>query len=1011
MEPIPALNAPNVDLLKRLENAPSGNTVVINLQGQLDIINRSASAAAQAMPEDHDLNIDEDALEGLKKLLITSYVESKDDSAEFIISNVARRLGIINPIDDDLDVLTFMSGKYSKEEVDIIRSRLFDKHIEKKEWDKAGTLIAQVSSADKKKWLEQVNEKLFSDNLQKTVVAISKLLDESERTSAIDAFLGPSFKYDNQGKLTNAEFVTAILIKVIQNLPVKESLIVSDNLSKKIFDMSYEIAELIVDEYIEVDKESIEKILINLEDHASLVGFAIQLSSDLEEKKRKFNRFQELVFSSTIEKADIGYVIKQLVQNIPENQREVLCDDFLVQKSEETDDYELNAMCTYLISNRNKMMVRHEVLNEIEVEYFKEDIMKRKIPTFIRGITMLLNMVPKSEHKIVDDKIKKFLDVCLSSPDQTKANSHKALLLAALIWDPAIKKQVIKYIFQTANEDSLLRLTNLKRIFSSSFATVFINPAEKRMFFDNCYLSLCYRYRNQNQLMFACEVTHLIEDKKKREGVLNDLLSGLMTDLAENKRTIEEVYLITKTIGNDDFAEEFFIKYAVNKPESLILVRQLEQYRLKQENVYNLDTEWDPAEINIIVNQKDLQKYPEFHLNMLAQSYSQARFLGLQPVLSVTFNNEEGVDAGGITRIYLSALSLACVGSKENKFHVPPDVTRSELFLPRIPDGQENLSPRQLLFYQDLGTLMGFCLYSDNEKSMTTGLFFDNALFALIFRLKSDEISEDYENLTFDTKLKLCLAYISAHRESINPLSMGYFEQLLDCLKVSKVNLEPGIKFLLNEGALEGVLSEAQIEEAANNPEMYRKLIQNLLIAQIDNRQFAPIHAIARGIKAEMPDSEWDSGIDILNTDFEESVKFIDRKIQGSLNREDLIEHLGLVEPKEGDPPLSPSDQLLISSFLEATKEFILDENTSQAEISSLISFATGSSSYSPSTKIQLKLFSTAAPGGPKIQFLSHTCFGKIDCFVQPDTEVTQEEFLAELKATISSPGDATRIV
>jgi hypothetical protein len=369
---------------------------------------------------------------------------------------------------------------------------------------------------------------------------------------------------------------------------------------------------------------------------------------------------------------------------------------------------------------------------------------------------------------------------------------------------------------------------------------------------------------------------------------------------------------------------------------------------------------------------KNLEVKPCEYIQSLAGAI---RSVGLDMNFEASFRNADGslgeaYDAGGPTRQFFNLLFQSLknqFSSEETKFaDFYPHTKKSGTLL--VPQGKPTNNPKTSIFY-DIGTVMAYVYFS--YRSPLIGPVFHESIFAAILCLDDREIDTPFAQLSDATKFKICKALINTQQASGEHLN-AYLEPLALLEKGeqatdAEINSEqilhfyasaafeatgdgPRDRFILpggDEVTLEGV--QFNMDAIRNDKRGFLHNYFNYLLQQKTDSLgtieliLFPIHTIAKGLK-EASKERWANirSLSVPSTDVAssetvdpqiETVKRLQRKIQGVLDREVLVSKI-----------ISRSTIPVVNQQSDWIKAWILDPATSDALIEGLLTFWTGSS-------------------------------------------------------------------
>lgn len=432
---------------------------------------------------------------------------------------------------------------------------------------------------------------------------------------------------------------------------------------------------------------------------------------------------------------------------------------------------------------------------------------------------------------------------------------------------------------------------------------------------------------------------------------------------------------------------------AAEEPEISIPLTRPTQEGLSRQKY---STTFSTVLINVI--QSDLRWNPAFHLNELSEKIE--NHLSNSPFSSqihVVFLNEEGHflqgrDDGGMSRQYFESLftGITCL-LPGTDFPVSFQFNEScSLYYPVIFDEKDEGA---LNTCQKIGKLF-MHLYQNH----IIGNHFDPALFCAAFCLQSHELNTLFSDLSKQTLIKLCKAFLEGQ-----PWENPYLSQICALLEKSVWNEEEirEATTILKDTylALPAEFENQSPSEIAHDIEGIETLKEALLLEVLT--EFSPklraIHAVAQGMKQGCGRNDQDATWDrfISDTDYQS----FSRGLQGEVDRNSILQSIvyhGL--------------NCEIRKKTNWLKSWLKDEATEQ-EIKLFLQFATGSTGLPQKAKIHIcKQRNTISPTP-----ISHTCglileFSPVKAG-RSDTpnDHTQPEFIACLKAVMNDPSFSIR--
>lgn len=329
--------------------------------------------------------------------------------------------------------------------------------------------------------------------------------------------------------------------------------------------------------------------------------------------------------------------------------------------------------------------------------------------------------------------------------------------------------------------------------------------------------------------------------------------------------------------------------------------------------------------------------------------------------LRVTFEGEEGIDAGGLSREFMTE----AFNGVQRLFLAERSVKlddKSSLVLPKTT--KDYVTIQEMRVYLSIGAAMMFC-YQNQQLKMVTNQIFDPVLFDVIFRLSEEEIDQPLSEKT-KSKMRWLLAQAHEHTHGLNAMAMG---SLLDQNEMSE-----GLKSELHAlYSIDPITDENdnEIPLDLSNPE-HIKYMKNILVFDSYDPLLQPIQMIAKGMKSAFRGA-WDDN----QIDFQE----FDGVVQGMIDPDQIVQSIFTTE-------VSP----IIARKIEWLKEWVLQKATS-AEIKAFLKFVTGSQGL-PVNNARIII---AGKGNRELP-TSHTCGNQLDIC---NLEETKEQFISSLKMAI----------
>lgn len=402
--------------------------------------------------------------------------------------------------------------------------------------------------------------------------------------------------------------------------------------------------------------------------------------------------------------------------------------------------------------------------------------------------------------------------------------------------------------------------------------------------------------------------------------------------------------------------------------------------------------------MGVSVSKRSLLKIPEFHLQkfyeMLRERVKYEMDPGSKKISismdwlmtlkfhSENFDQENGIGVG-LRRQYIEDIFKNLMHSKTLNFFKNP---KTGIGLPT--SNQQVLLPHERNLYDTLGYLMGY-LYQQN--SMKSGIYFDRSLFSAILAFNPQEIDQPYSELSQDVRVRIATAMIKSR------VADGYQDALKSCIECAELikkqiemnqvgeDADAELRKALDQGniALFESLPEkfadgevCHFDEIKANKEEFLNALYSTVFCHKDSdygkidSQLESIQVLARGMLSAFNEQ----GIEWKNLQNQGSTE-LSEKIQGVRDRQKIVDKIiftNVPNNKEQADYLKTKTQWL--------KEWILDENTTDKQISDFLKFVTGLTSLS-NEDIRI----TSVAGKSPIPY-SHTCSLQLDLCPYPNT-------------------------
>ncbi len=340
----------------------------------------------------------------------------------------------------------------------------------------------------------------------------------------------------------------------------------------------------------------------------------------------------------------------------------------------------------------------------------------------------------------------------------------------------------------------------------------------------------------------------------------------------------------------------------------------------------------------ITISREDFKDNPLETLNVLIEKFKQKN----SSVLSIEFIGEQGIDAGGLGREFVSLLFDALKDKMKFK------LLDNGLYRPVVGDAK---------VYHQLGELMMFCLNASREYP--TGMIFDQGLFSALSQLKPNHLEQDFDILVQDEQGFQELVAIYADMNSIDETQLKYMQKLK--LYASPLTLETDEAILReaftlygsgNEDVDDAILSDGitiNIEVLKQHLPAVQAAIRKAIIEEKLSSELRPIIELAKGMKgAKFTTTSWDAVQKMKPSELSE-------KLQGKVTKEMIIEKL------EFDAKISAEKQQWIKDWVQ---------NADFEKIKRFLFAMTGAFALG---NVGLKIHQSSE------SVMFHTCFNSVD--------------------------------
>ncbi len=472
--------------------------------------------------------------------------------------------------------------------------------------------------------------------------------------------------------------------------------------------------------------------------------------------------------------------------------------------------------------------------------------------------------------------------------------------------------------------------------------------------------------------------------------------------------TIQSVYVDGEATDSNEIPEEW--KATVEK--CLIRALQLSSHYASVGQV-------SPT-IQVRLVRGGVSRIPLFHLDklsrLLVQGFRRTSTIKLSIVfMDVHLAAGTGIDAGGLTRDYVSELMSGLLGSSELHFSDPvesggvlpvtketytgPDEFTADTVLNSIPA----LGVEEQKVYSQLGHLMMACYHSQGvnaghfDSSFITGRAFSEALFYAICQLKAADLRTEFRRLGNGTLFKMCAAldvFLGGHYQTLIAVASTPSptqDQLASALALLKDTY-----YIFDE--------DSQPEVNSSEGKAIIKIAAEAVVLERYGAMLAPIHALAGGMRTGVAfgvsnesdlSTRWDAFTNA--TDPTE----LSKKIQGTLDREMIARYIQL------NSGLAGTQREEIQKKVDWLKRWIQEESTTDEEVKSFLKYATGTPSLAEGKQITANEQYDPYSPCPKahscsfeLEFAPHPCG-----FADGPNDRTYEAFVVVLKAALNDAG------
>lgn len=417
---------------------------------------------------------------------------------------------------------------------------------------------------------------------------------------------------------------------------------------------------------------------------------------------------------------------------------------------------------------------------------------------------------------------------------------------------------------------------------------------------------------------------------------------------------------------------------------------------------------------SIDVIKRGLKVVPEHHLKefhkMLKHYFdNQTDQKFFVKFLTSVLIQEEGIDAGGLTRDFLDDLFTGIRTNPNCSFMTLEN--GSTIPLVKVPEADAKtlasldtsrlypkLSQEESDIYKQMGAVFMYCYYSQNTNPMydntaMIGRHFNDAVFSAALCLTHEEIvqgtKEGVANLPLDTKIKMCQHFLDAQ-------GMAYNRKLLANLKnfdtLNSAELTEMEELLRisdpNSDQFDTELAASRSDDKKYKAFLKHKLENVLFISCKLGALLGPALAIASGMSAhtlpgisvthptlltaaarsQKRSEEW-------NKEFNSNKKLtgivMSTKIQGTMDPEEIVKNTQVTSE---DPVIKTKAKWLKEWILEAKRD----------ELNNFLKYVTGAGSLQTNKPLTIQW--------GEVDFQSHTCTPAIDFTPTLDPKATEEQ-------------------
>lgn len=416
--------------------------------------------------------------------------------------------------------------------------------------------------------------------------------------------------------------------------------------------------------------------------------------------------------------------------------------------------------------------------------------------------------------------------------------------------------------------------------------------------------------------------------------------------------------------------------------------------------------------IMIYVYIQDLCNRPFYHLRKLCNAIKEDSIKYKDPRIIV--NHLQGrfktvldpaqvagiADTGGVSRDYLSQLTIAII-KRMDKYFVGP----SDAHLPSVSQWSSQIEE----IFGEIGSLMMYCYNSESSVqgshaelviARLIGRHFDDGLFKSVLSLEAEEIDRPIGQLSLGSKLKMCKALVQSSvdqgvglRWLVKQLDgvLNQIPSLNDSREVEAFLYSIGLDYkrVMDKSCIK---ADFQKDKSKFIEEAFCLCVKEATSLEPE-KMFAAFHAIAKGMKnmckpggqysLEQVNDQWGH---ISQINYQE----LSAKVQGNLltsNERQLIAKNIIFQDGE------ISEQ--IRTDVRCIQEWLVDPATPEKDVQLFLKFATGASA---SIKGRVITVSSGGKANRGIVPVASTCTLTLTFPPSHSEDLNEKEFIGYLK-------------